>query len=38
MGELKNAYTVLVIEPENERLLGRPTRGWGNNIKFCVKK
>jgi len=33
MEEKKNAYWVLVGEPENKRPLGRPRHSWKNNIK-----
>jgi len=28
MGEIRDAYTVLVGKPEGKRLLARPTRRW----------
>jgi hypothetical protein len=31
--EERNAYSVLVEEPEGERPLGRPRHRWENNIK-----
>jgi hypothetical protein len=33
MGE-KNLYTLLVGKSEGKRLLGRPRRGWINNIEM----
>jgi hypothetical protein len=33
MGERRCAYRNLVGRPEGNRLPGRPTRGWKNNIK-----
>jgi hypothetical protein len=32
MGEMRNAYNILVGKPERKRLLGRPTRKWEDNI------
>jgi hypothetical protein len=32
-GEKRNAYRVLVGNPEGSRLLGRPRRRWEDNIK-----
>jgi hypothetical protein len=34
MGETRNAYRILVGKPEGKRPLGRPRRGWGDNIKM----
>jgi hypothetical protein len=34
MGENRNAYTLLVEEPEGKRPLGRPRRRWVNNIRM----
>jgi hypothetical protein len=34
MGEVKNAYKILVGKPERERLLERPRRTWGDNIRM----
>jgi hypothetical protein len=34
MGEERNAYRILVGEPEGKRPLGRPRRRWENNIKI----
>jgi hypothetical protein len=33
MGEKGNAYRFLVGKPEGKRPLGRPWRGWVDNIK-----
>jgi hypothetical protein len=33
MGEKTNAYTLLVGKTEGKRPLGRPRRGWVNNIR-----
>jgi hypothetical protein len=32
MGEKRNAYRLLVGKPQGRRPLGRPRRGWLNNI------
>jgi hypothetical protein len=34
MGEKRNAYRILVGEPEGKRPLGRPRRRWVDNIKM----
>jgi hypothetical protein len=34
MGETRNAYRILVGQPEGKRLLGRPRRRWVDNIKI----
>jgi hypothetical protein len=34
MGEKRNAYRILVGNPEEKRPLGRPRRRWVNNIKM----
>jgi hypothetical protein len=33
-GENKNAYRLLVGKPKGKRLLGRPRRKWGDNIRM----
>jgi hypothetical protein len=33
MGEMRNAYSVLVGKPEGKRPLGKPRRRWENNIR-----
>jgi len=38
MGEMRNSYSILVGEPEGNRLLGRPKHEWENDIKSCLKK
>jgi hypothetical protein len=38
MGEKKNAYRILVENPEEERPLGRPRRRWVNNIKMDLRE
>jgi len=32
MGEWRGAYRVLMGKPEGKRPLGRPRRGWDDNI------
>jgi hypothetical protein len=32
-----NAYSILVGKPKGERLLGRPTYRWENNIKMDLR-
>jgi hypothetical protein len=34
MGEMRNAYTILVGKAEGKRPLGRPRRRWVDNIKM----
>jgi hypothetical protein len=34
MGEMRNAYRILVGKPEGKGPLGRPRRGWVDNIKM----
>jgi hypothetical protein len=34
MGEVRGAYNILVGKPEGRRPLGRPRRGWEDNIKM----
>jgi hypothetical protein len=34
MGEMRNAYRLLVGKPERKRPLGRPRRRWVDNIKM----
>jgi hypothetical protein len=34
MGEKRSGYRLLVGKPEGKRLLGRPRRGWIDNIKM----
>ncbi|KAJ4448583.1 hypothetical protein ANN_10602 [Periplaneta americana] len=38
MGESRNAYRVLVGRPEGKRPLGRPRRGWEDNIKIDLRE
>jgi hypothetical protein len=34
----RNAYMILVGEPEGKRSLGRPRRRWVNNIKMDLRE
>jgi hypothetical protein len=34
IGEMLNAYRILVVNPEGKRPLVRPRRGWVDNIKM----
>jgi hypothetical protein len=38
MGERRNAYRILVGEPEGKRPLGRPRRRWVDNIKMDLRE
>jgi hypothetical protein len=38
MGEKRNAYMILVGNPEGKRPLGRPRRRWVNNIKMDFRE
>ena len=38
MGEWRGVYRVLVGEPEGKRPLGRPRRGWEDNIKMDLQE
>jgi hypothetical protein len=38
MGEKRNAYRILVGNPEGRRPLGRPRRRWVNNIKMDLRE
>jgi hypothetical protein len=38
MGEKRNACRILVGKPEGRRPLGRPKRGWEDNIKIDLRK
>jgi hypothetical protein len=31
---MRNAYNIFVGKPEKKRLLGRPKRGWEDNIEM----
>jgi hypothetical protein len=37
MGEMRNAYRILVGMPEGKRPLGRPRRRWVDNIKMDLR-
>jgi hypothetical protein len=34
IGEKRNVYRLVVVEPEGKRPLGRPRRRWIDNIKM----
>jgi hypothetical protein len=36
MGEMRNAYKILVVKPEEKRPLGRPRYRWKDNIKMYL--
>jgi len=38
MGEKRGVYRVLVGKPEGNRPLGRPRRGWEDNIKMDLQE
>jgi hypothetical protein len=38
MGEVRGAYNILVGRPEWRRPLGRPRRGWEDNIKMDLRE
>jgi hypothetical protein len=38
MGENRNAYRILVGNPEGKRPLGRPIRRWVDNIKMDLRE
>jgi hypothetical protein len=38
MGEMRNAYTILVRKLEGKRSLGRPRRRWENNIEIELRE
>jgi hypothetical protein len=38
MGQKTNVYRILVGKPEGKRPLGRPRRGWVDNIKIDLKE
>jgi hypothetical protein len=37
MGEIRNAYNILVGKPEVKRPLGRPRRKWEDNIRMDLR-
>jgi hypothetical protein len=38
MWEARGAYNILVEKPEGRRPLGRPRRGWEDNIKIGLRE
>jgi hypothetical protein len=38
MGEMRNAYKILVGKPEGKKQLGRPRRGWEDNIRMDLRE
>jgi hypothetical protein len=38
MGEIRNAYNILVGRPEGKRPLGKLTRRWEDNITMDLKE
>jgi hypothetical protein len=38
IGAKRNAYRILVRNPEGKRPLGRPRRRWVNNIKMYLRE
>jgi hypothetical protein len=38
MGEKRNAYRILVGNPEGKRALGRPRRRWVDHIKMDLRE
>jgi hypothetical protein len=38
MGEVRDAYNILVGRPEGRRSLGRPRRRWEDNIKMDLRE
>jgi hypothetical protein len=38
MGEKRNAYSILVGNPEGKRPLGSPKHRWVNNIKMDLRE
>jgi hypothetical protein len=38
MGEKRNTYRILAGKPEEKRPLGRPRRGWVDNIKMDFRE
>jgi hypothetical protein len=37
MGEMRNAYNILVKKPEERRILERPGRRWEYNIRMYLR-
>jgi hypothetical protein len=38
MGEKRNGYRMLVVNPEGKRSLGRPRCGWVDNLKIDLRE
>jgi hypothetical protein len=38
IGEVRGAYKILVGRPEGRRPVGRPRRGWEDNIKMDLRE
>jgi hypothetical protein len=38
MGEMRNAYRILVGKPEGKRRLGGPRRMWEDNIRMDLRE
>jgi hypothetical protein len=38
MGEMRNAYKILVGKPEGKRPLGRPRQRWEDNIRMDLRE
>jgi hypothetical protein len=38
MGEMKNAYRILVGIPERKRVFGRPKHRWEDNIRMYLRE
>jgi hypothetical protein len=38
MGEVRGAYNILVGRPEGRRPLGKPKRGWEDNIRMDLRE
>jgi hypothetical protein len=34
MGEMRNAYKIVILKPEGKRQLGRPGHRWKDNIRM----
>jgi hypothetical protein len=38
VGEMRNAYKILVGKPEGRRSLGTPRRKWEHNVRMDVRE
>jgi hypothetical protein len=38
MGDKRDAYRILVWKPEGKRAVGRPRRGWEDNIRIDLRE